>query len=55
MSQTPSVAFRHLPPKEGCRKPVAGVCVCVCVFGGLGGSREGGKVGGGPLYNLVDY
>ena len=23
--QTPSIAFRHLPPKEGCRKPVLGV------------------------------
>ena len=22
---TPSIAFRHLPPKEGCRKPVLGV------------------------------
>ena len=22
---TPSIAFRHLPPKEGCRKPVPGV------------------------------
>ena len=21
-------AFRHLPSKEGCRKPVLGVCVC---------------------------
>ena len=29
---TPSIAFRHLPPKEGCRKPVLGVwgngCTC---------------------------
>ena len=24
-AQTPSTAFRHLPPKEGCRKPVLGV------------------------------
>ena len=24
---TPSIAFRHLPPKEGCRKPVLGVWV----------------------------
>ena len=24
---TPSIAFRHLPPKEGCRKPVLGVCL----------------------------
>ena len=23
---TVSIAFRHLPPKEGCRKPVFGVC-----------------------------
>ena len=23
---TPSIAFRHLPPEEGCRKPVLGVC-----------------------------
>ena len=22
-AHTPSIAFRHLPPKEGCRKPVA--------------------------------
>jgi len=22
---TPSIAFRHLPPKEGCRKPLLGV------------------------------
>ena len=22
---TPSTAFRHLPPKEGCRKPMLGV------------------------------
>ena len=22
---TPSIAFRHLPPKEGCHKPVLGV------------------------------
>ena len=22
---TPSIAFRHLPPKEGCRKQVLGV------------------------------
>ena len=26
-AHTPSIAFRHLPPKEGCRKPVLGVCV----------------------------
>ena len=26
-SHTPSIAFRHLPPKEGCRKPVLGVWV----------------------------
>ena len=25
---TPSIAFRHLPPKEGCRKPVLGVWRC---------------------------
>jgi len=25
-SHTPSTAFRHLPPKEGCRKPVLGIC-----------------------------
>ena len=24
-SHTPIIAFRHLPPKEGCRKPVLGV------------------------------
>ena len=24
-TDTPSIAFRHLPPKEGCRKPVPGV------------------------------
>ena len=24
---TPSIAFWHLPPKEGCRKAVLGVCV----------------------------
>ena len=27
---TPSIAFRHLPPKEGCRKPVLGVCILGC-------------------------
>ena len=27
-AHTPSIAFRHLPPKEGCRKPVLGVIVC---------------------------
>ena len=26
-SHTPSIAFRHLPPKEGCDKPVLGVCM----------------------------
>ena len=25
-THTPSIAFRHFPPKEGCRKPVLGVC-----------------------------
>ena len=25
-THSPSIAFRHLPPKEGCRKPVLGVC-----------------------------
>ena len=27
-AHTPSIAFRHLPPKlkQGCRKPVLGVC-----------------------------
>ena len=25
-AHTPSIAFRHLPPKERCRKPVLGVC-----------------------------
>ena len=31
VGHTPSIAFRHLPPKEGCRKPVLGVCLSVCV------------------------
>ena len=26
-----SIAFRHLPPKEGCRKPVLGVCILLCL------------------------
>ena len=30
VSPTPSIAFRHLPPKEGCRKPVLGVCPGSC-------------------------
>ena len=41
---TPSIAFRHLPPKEGCRKPVLGVLgvgvwvyVCECVRALVGG------------------
>ena len=25
LAHTPSIAFRHLPPKEGCRKPTLGV------------------------------
>ena len=29
---TLSIASRHLPPKEGCRKPVLGVWVRACVF-----------------------
>ena len=27
---TPNNAFRHLPPKGGCRKPVLGVCTNTC-------------------------
>ncbi len=27
-----SIAFRHLPPKEGCRKPVRGVWFCPSYF-----------------------
>ena len=30
LPHTPSIAFRQLPPKEGCRKPVLGVCCCPC-------------------------
>ena len=26
---TPSTAFQHFPPKEGCRKPVLGMCTKV--------------------------
>ena len=29
---TPSIAFRHLPPKEGCRKPVLGVYSRIKLF-----------------------
>ena len=37
---TPSIAFRHLPPlKEGCRKPVLGVCSC-CRCNGPQGPAE---------------
>ena len=32
VAHTPSIAFRHLPPKEGCRKPVLGVWVWSCVY-----------------------
>ena len=27
---TPSIAFWHLPPMEGCRKPVLGVWASLC-------------------------
>ena len=29
-AHTPSIAFQHFPPKEGCRKPVLGVCAQPC-------------------------
>ena len=32
-AHTPSIAFRHLPPKEGCRNPVLGVWGTRCHFG----------------------
>ena len=32
-THTPSIAFWHFPPKEGCRKPVLGVCLEPCVEG----------------------
>ena len=31
LSHTPSIIFRHPPPKEGCRKPMLGVCLCPCL------------------------
>ena len=30
LPHTPNIAFRHLPPKEGCRKPELGVCLYPC-------------------------
>ena len=38
---TPSIAFRHLPPKEGCRKPVLGVWIKECPFTGRVWIEEG--------------
>ena len=40
-SVTPSIAFRHLPPKEGCRRPVLGL---------YDGSYDGPKNIGGSLF-----
>ena len=37
----PSIAFRHLPPKEGCRKPVLGVRVRACVFSSVAAASCG--------------
>ena len=35
---TPSIAFRYPPPKEGCRKPVLGVCVRTTLRASLSGT-----------------
>ena len=42
-THTPSTAFRHLPPKEGCRKPVLGVCVGHCGVPCVEHCGEGGS------------
>ena len=44
-AHTPSIAFRHLPPKEGCCKPALGVCA-LHWHSRRGGDR-GREMGGG--------
>ena len=48
-AHTPSIAFRHLPPKEGCCKPALGVCALHWHSrrGGDRGREMGGGVGVG--------
>ena len=36
--RTPSIVFRHSPPKEGCRKPVLGVWVSTTLRASLSGT-----------------
>ena len=45
---TPSIAFQHLPPKEGCRKPVLWVCTTCCSISGPGLQNHHRRLGKPP-------
>ena len=45
---TPSIAFRHLFPKERCCKPVLGVCTTCCSISGPGLQNHHRRLGKAP-------